>query len=103
MVTLTRERVLEAAPLDSWRRAELQALLEQYPCCEDKVFWEAWEQLIKWYRCECKEIGERQAFWGEVPPTLTPFVLVHSTSQEGPRAFFSSTNPSPIGPGLGVV
>ena len=68
MVTLTRERVIDAAPLDTWRRAELEELLAQYPwpSTEDKVFWEAWEQLIKWYRCEAKEIGERQAFWGLV-------------------------------------
>ena len=66
MVTLTRERVLKAAPIDKRRRAQLQELLEKYPWCEDKVFWEAWEQLIKWYRCECQEIGERRAFWGLV-------------------------------------
>jgi hypothetical protein len=66
MVTLTRERVIDAAPIDSWRRAELYELLEIYPLSTDTVFCEAWEALIKWYRCECKEIGERRAFLGLV-------------------------------------
>ena len=66
MVTLTRERVIEAAPLEDWRKAKLYELLEIYPLSTDTVFCEAWEALIKWYRCECQEIGERQAFWGLV-------------------------------------
>jgi hypothetical protein len=68
MVMLTRERVFAAAPMDERRRAELQELLSAYPdpYTAAKVTWEAWGHLIKWYRYECVEIGERQAFWGLV-------------------------------------
>src|SRR5829696_868551 len=68
MVTLTRERVFEAAPIDKERRAHLRQLLVEYSdsWTADKVFWEAWEQLIKWYRFECRDIGEERAFWGLV-------------------------------------
>ena len=71
MVTLTRERVIEAAPLKEWRRAKLYELLEIYPQSTDTVFCEAWEALIKCYRYECKEIGETRAFWGLVYRLLT--------------------------------
>ena len=66
MVTLTRERVLAAAPIDRWQREQLQGLLVTYPSSSDNVYWHAWEQLIKWYGCESREIGERRAFWGLV-------------------------------------
>jgi hypothetical protein len=54
--------------MDKELRDHLQWLLDTYPFPEssDKVFWRSWELLIKWYRHECKEIGESRAFWGLV-------------------------------------
>ncbi|MCA1729084.1 MAG: hypothetical protein LC751_06640 [Actinobacteria bacterium] len=68
MATLTRERVFEAAPLSASTRRHYDYLLERWPLevISDKVFMWSWSQIYKWYRCECREIGEENALNGVV-------------------------------------
>jgi hypothetical protein len=67
-ITLTPERVFEAAPIPSERRRELLWLLDNAPnsCTQYKRTYESWEYLLTWYKFEGKEIGEERAFWGVV-------------------------------------
>ena len=66
-LTLTPERIFEAAPIPSYRRRELEWLQDNVSSCtEYKRTYESWEYLLTWYKFEAKEIGEGRAFWGVV-------------------------------------
>jgi len=67
-VTLTPERVFEAAPFSEDRRRELEESLVDDPFEAEYsvvIRW-SWVQLYKWYKRECEEIGAKRAFWGVV-------------------------------------
>jgi hypothetical protein len=68
MVTLTPERIFEAAPIHPYRREQLQWLQDEHPSehVSVTVLMDSWWYLIKWYRLEAREIGEERAFWGLV-------------------------------------
>ena len=67
-LTLTPERIFEAAPIPSERRRDLVWLRDNLhnSCTEHKRTYESFLYLWKWYMFEAHEIGEERAFWGVV-------------------------------------
>ena len=68
MLTFTRERLIDVSPVHEFRKEQMREILELG--IEDRicglVVIRCFEALIKWYRRECKVIGEQRAFWGLV-------------------------------------
>jgi hypothetical protein len=80
-LTLTPERIFEAAPIPGDRRKELELLLSTAPTRDTEAFvrLETWSFISKWYKHEEKRIGEKRAFLGVVyrllddPTGFAPF------------------------------
>jgi hypothetical protein len=67
-ITLTPERIFEAAPIPSYRRRELEWLRDNCPNSDTEYrrTYESWEYLLTWYTFEAKAIGKMRAFRGVV-------------------------------------